>query len=55
MEQFYTDEKHRQKTGADRLHHSLKDHESGNGIQYNRCVKYFYFAIKIFKLLFMQI
>ncbi|KAL3990097.1 hypothetical protein ACH3XW_30350 [Acanthocheilonema viteae] len=28
VEQFYTDEKHRQKTGADRLHHSLKDHES---------------------------
>ncbi|VDK87008.1 unnamed protein product [Litomosoides sigmodontis] len=28
VEQFYTDEKHRQKTGADRSHHSLKDHES---------------------------
>ncbi|CAG9533820.1 unnamed protein product [Cercopithifilaria johnstoni] len=28
VEQFYTDEKHRQKSGADRLHHSLKDHES---------------------------
>ncbi|KAM3728083.1 Constitutive coactivator of peroxisome proliferator-activated receptor gamma [Dirofilaria immitis] len=28
VEQFYTDEKHRQKVGADRLHHALKDHES---------------------------
>uniref|UniRef100_A0A8R1XQB6 Uncharacterized protein n=1 Tax=Onchocerca volvulus TaxID=6282 RepID=A0A8R1XQB6_ONCVO len=28
VEQFYTDEKHRQKIGADRLHHALKDHET---------------------------
>uniref|UniRef100_A0A915Q159 BURP domain-containing protein n=1 Tax=Setaria digitata TaxID=48799 RepID=A0A915Q159_9BILA len=28
VEQFYTDEKHRRKFGADRSHHSLKDHES---------------------------
>lgn len=28
VEQFYTDEKHRQKVGTDRLHHTSKDHKS---------------------------
>lgn len=30
VEQFYTDEKHRQKIGTDRLQHSSKDHETGD-------------------------